>query len=89
MDAIQIAQEKFAELIRSEFERIERMKADNEITDFSKLDEIVVGVLPGDGIGPIIMEQAQVVATPQLSAACQDAGLIHHYMAPACAFHMF
>ena len=58
MDAIQIAQEKFAELIRSEFERIERMKADNEVTDFSKLDEIVVGVLPGDGIGPIIMEQA-------------------------------
>ena len=58
MDAIQIAQEKFVELIRSEFERIERMKADNEITDFSKLDEIVVGVLPGDGIGPIIMEQA-------------------------------
>ena len=58
MDAIQIAQEKFAELIRSEFERIERMKADNEITDFSKLDEIVVGVLPGDGIGPIITEQA-------------------------------
>ena len=58
MDAIQIAKEKFAELIRSEFERIERMKADNEITDFSKLDEIVVGVLPGDGIGPIIMEQA-------------------------------
>ena len=45
-------------MIRSEFERIERMKADNEITDFSKLDEIVVGVLPGDGIGPIIMEQA-------------------------------
>ena len=58
MDAIQIAQEKFAELIRSEFERIERMKADSEVTDFSKLDEIVVGVLPGDGIGPIIMEQA-------------------------------
>ena len=58
MDAIQIAQEKFAELIRSEFERIERMKADSEITDFSKMDEIVVGVLPGDGIGPIIMEQA-------------------------------
>lgn len=58
MDAIQIAQEKFAELIRSEFERIERMKADSEVTDFSKMDEIVVGVLPGDGIGPIIMEQA-------------------------------
>ncbi len=55
---IRAAQEKFGELIRSEFERIERMKADQEITDFGKLDKIVVGVLPGDGIGPIIMKQA-------------------------------
>lgn len=52
------AQEKFGELIQSELARIERMKADNEITDYEKLDKIVVGVLPGDGIGPIIMEQA-------------------------------
>ena len=55
---IRAAQEKFGELIRSEFERIERMKADKEITDFDKLDKIVIGVLPGDGIGPIIMKQA-------------------------------
>lgn len=55
---IQIATEKFAELIRSEFQRIERMKADQEVKDFSKLDKIVVGIMPGDGIGPIIMEQA-------------------------------
>lgn len=52
------AQEKFGELIQSEFARIKRMKADNEIIDYEKLDKIVVGVLPGDGIGPIIMEQA-------------------------------
>ncbi|MCI8661023.1 MAG: isocitrate/isopropylmalate dehydrogenase family protein [Lachnospiraceae bacterium] len=56
-DIIQ-AQEKFGELIRSEFERIERMKQDNKVKDFSKLKKIVVGILPGDGIGPIIMEQA-------------------------------
>lgn len=55
---IAAAQEKFAELIRSEYERIERMKADNEVTDFAKLEKIVVGILPGDGIGPIIMKQA-------------------------------
>lgn len=58
MENIKAAQEKFGELIQSEYARIERMKADREITDFSKLDEIVVGILPGDGIGPIIMEQA-------------------------------
>lgn len=55
---IELAQEKFAELIRSEFERIERMKQDNEITDFSRKEKIIVSVLPGDGIGPIIMKQA-------------------------------
>ena len=58
MESIKAAQEKFGELIQSEFERIERMKADQEVTDFSKLDKIVVGVLPGDGIGPIIMKEA-------------------------------
>ena len=58
MESIKTAQEKFAELIQSEFERIERMKADKEVTDFSKLDKIVIGVLPGDGIGPIIMKEA-------------------------------
>ena len=58
MSAISQAQEKFGELIQSEFERIERVKQDTEVKDFSKLDKIVVGILPGDGIGPIIMEQA-------------------------------
>lgn len=58
MSAISQAQEKFGELIQSEFERIERMRQDTEVKDFSKLDKIVVGILPGDGIGPIIMEQA-------------------------------
>ena len=55
---IKAAQEKFAELIRSEYDRIARMKEDQEVKDFSKLEKIVVGILPGDGIGPIIMEQA-------------------------------
>ena len=58
VENVKAAQEKFGELIQSEFERIEHMKADNEVTDFDKLEKIVIGVLPGDGIGPIIMKQA-------------------------------
>ena len=58
MDQIQIAQQQFGELIKSELERIERMKLDTEIKDFSKLDSITVGILPGDGVGPILMKQA-------------------------------
>ena len=57
-ESIKVAQEKFGDLIREDFKRIDRMKADSEVKDFSKMDKIVVGVMPGDGIGPIIMEQA-------------------------------
>ena len=57
-EEIRIATEKFAELVRGEYDRIEAMKEDSEVKDFSKLDHIVIGIMPGDGIGPIIMEQA-------------------------------
>lgn len=72
MESIAAAQKTFGELIQSEFERIERMKQDNEITDFNKLDKIIVGVLPGDGIGPLIMKQAlrvlRELMAPELEA---------------------
>lgn len=55
---IRAAQEKLAELIRGDFQRIDRMKESQDITDFAALEKIVVGVMPGDGIGPLVMEQA-------------------------------
>ncbi len=58
MDEIRIAQEAFGKLIESELERIKKMKAGSEVKDFSKLEKIIVGIMPGDGIGPIIMKQA-------------------------------
>lgn len=48
----------FGALIESEYDRIKWMKEDQVVTDFSKKEAITIGVLPGDGIGPIIMEQA-------------------------------
>ncbi len=56
-EQIRRAGERFGELIREEMERIERMKEGRQVTDFSSLDPIVIGILPGDGIGPIIMKQ--------------------------------
>lgn len=58
MENIKRAQEEFKELIESEYARIDKMKQAEEATDFSKKEKIIVGILPGDGIGPIIMEQA-------------------------------
>lgn len=58
MDCRKIAEGTFGSLIQGEYERIERMKSNTEVTDFNELPKIIVGILPGDGIGPIIMEQA-------------------------------
>lgn len=55
---IKTAQEKFGALIENESARIERMKASQKVTDFSNKEKIVVGILPGDGVGPILMKQA-------------------------------
>ncbi|KZL90453.1 isocitrate/isopropylmalate family dehydrogenase [Clostridium magnum] len=51
----------FSELIESEVKRIERMKEAEEFTNFKELEKIIIGIAPGDGIGPIIIEQARRV----------------------------
>lgn len=78
MSEIKVAQEKFAELIQSEFERIERMKKDKEVKDFAKLETIKVGVLPGDGIGPIIMKEALKVLKALMKEEVADGRLKIH-----------
>lgn len=55
---IDAAKEKFAQLVASETARIERMRSAPAAPDYSKLDTVIIGVIPGDGIGPIIMKQA-------------------------------
>lgn len=52
------AQEAFGNLIREDYKRIDRMKQAQEPIDFEKLDKVTVGILPGDGIGPVIMPLA-------------------------------
>ena len=48
--------EHFAAILKEQMDRIANMST--EKTDFSKKDTIVIGIVDGDGIGPIIMEQA-------------------------------
>ena len=55
---IEKAAKKFGELIANELPRIEKMKQSEKATDFSTKETIVVGILPGDGVGPILMKQA-------------------------------
>lgn len=61
-EVIKKAMERFGALIREDFKRIETIKNAPARKDFKKLSHITVGILPGDGIGHYIMEQALRVA---------------------------
>ena len=57
----------FEELLRSQLARCEKMAGDSGKTDFAALDKTVIGICDGDGIGPIIMKQAEKLLSVILS----------------------
>ena len=59
---IKAAVEKFEKLAREQSERSDRIKAQGDFVDYSKLDTIIIGVCGGDGIGPTITKESARVA---------------------------
>ncbi|NLL62792.1 MAG: isocitrate/isopropylmalate dehydrogenase family protein [Ruminococcaceae bacterium] len=58
---IENAIKHFRTLLEEQIARTERMAKDNEKIDFSSLPQIIIGVIGGDGIGPIITDEAEVL----------------------------
>ena len=48
----------FEALVREQYERSDRIKADKDFIDYDKLDKIIIGVCGGDGIGPILTKES-------------------------------
>lgn len=61
MDKLEMAKAHFAALVEEQLARVEKMKKDNTVVDYSKLDKIVIGCCGGDGIGPAITKEAERV----------------------------
>ncbi|MDR1481466.1 MAG: hypothetical protein LBI74_02450 [Synergistaceae bacterium] len=55
------AAEEFRNLLETEFKRIGLMKETLTPINHENMDKIVVGIIPGDGIGPLIMSQTERV----------------------------
>lgn len=55
---IKTAVEKFEHLVRAQNDRSDTIKAQGDFVDYSSLDKIIIGVCGGDGIGPIITQEA-------------------------------
>ena len=64
---IETAVEQFRQLLTEQIARARRMENEKSVTDFASLDRIVIGLIGGDGIGPIIMKEAEKVLRSLLS----------------------
>lgn len=58
---VSVGMERFAELIEDQLERVVRLKENSTPLDFAELDQIIIGVAGGDGIGPAITQAARDV----------------------------
>ena len=52
---------KFEALLEQQAARVERLKNEGDFVDYKGLDKLIIGVVGGDGIGPMITSQAQRV----------------------------
>ena len=64
---IKDAAASFEKLLREQLERTDRMADAAPPKDFSSMDRIVIGLVGGDGIGPIIMKEATRVVEKLLA----------------------
>jgi len=71
-EAIEKAKEHFAGILTEQLERVERMKKEDTWTDYKKLNPIIVGVCPGDGIGIEISKHARRVLEHMLVAESEE-----------------
>ena len=62
-ELIEKAKEKFGLIVEEQLARVEAMKKNVEGVDYSQLQPIIIGIVPGDGIGKVISKHAQAVLT--------------------------
>ena len=74
MKEITLACEAFQKLLEEQLDRIRNMNG--EKTDFSTKKQVTIGVIDGDGIGPIITAQATRVLE-KLRQLCRRGRLRH------------
>ena len=74
MTELDIACEKFRELLREQIARVAQMHTGKK--DFSSKATVIIGLIDGDGIGPVLMKQAKRVLQELLSEEIKNGTVI-------------
>jgi len=79
MNELDIACKRFRNILESQMERIANINT--EKTDLSASSKIVIGLIDGDGIGPLLMEQAERVMRHLLSEDIKEGSIVFEKIA--------
>ena len=71
-EVIEKAREHFENLIIAQLERVERLKEAVEWLDYRSLRPLRIGIIGGDGIGPVISREAQRVLETLLAGELKE-----------------
>ena len=74
MNSVQQACDAFRILLEEQIRRVENMNSDK--VDFSTKETITIGIIDGDGIGPVIMEQAVAVLEKLVQADIEQGKIV-------------
>ncbi|MBD3194790.1 MAG: isocitrate/isopropylmalate dehydrogenase family protein [Candidatus Lokiarchaeota archaeon] len=75
-DNIEKAKQHFDALIKQQLERVEKLKAEVDWIDYSKLNPLIIGIIGGDGIGPEISKHAHMILRFLLKDEIEKSGII-------------
>ena len=84
-EQIRKAAETFETLLREQLARRERLLAKEPEVDFAEKRQIIIGLIDGDGIGPIIMKEAARVLTELLKDEILTGRVV---MKPICGLNI-
>jgi isocitrate dehydrogenase (NAD+) len=74
-ESIKLALDKFESVLREQLERVNSINTSKDFSNYAEMDKIVIGVCGGDGIGPIITNEAYRVLRFILKDA-EDSGRV-------------
>ncbi|MEG0829991.1 MAG: isocitrate/isopropylmalate family dehydrogenase [Anaerovoracaceae bacterium] len=66
----------FEQIVADQLKRVEALKASSTSTNFSALDKITVGMIDGDGIGPVIMDSCREILGKLLKKEIESGKII-------------
>ena len=77
-EIVEAARAHFGEIVEQQLARVNRLKQDTGVTDYSKLRPLKIGIIGGDGIGPAIAHESRTVLERLLHNDVEDGAVRFH-----------